>query len=103
MFRTLKDNSGQYLFQLGAGTIPNTIAGEPYVLANDIEDVASGTYPILVGDFRKAFYIVDSAEVTVLEDPYTQAISGVRRFNFYKRVGGQVVLPEAVKKLKIAV
>lgn len=101
--RTLKDNSGQYLFQLGAGTIPNTIAGESYVLANDIEDVASGTYPILVGDFRKAFYIVDSAEVTVLEDPYTRAISGVRRFNFYKRVGGQVVLPEAVKKLKIAV
>jgi len=101
--RTLKDNNGQYLLQLGLGALPNTIAGLPYVLANDMPDVAANAFPILIGDYRKAFYIVDSAEVTVLEDPYTQAISGVRRFNFYKRVGGQVVLPEAVKKLKIAV
>lgn len=101
--RTLKDNNGQYLLQLGLGALPNTIAGVPYVLANDMPDVAANAFPILLGDYRKAFYIVDSAEVTVLEDPYTQAISGVRRFNFYKRVGGQVVLPEALKKLKIAV
>jgi HK97 family phage major capsid protein len=101
--RTLKDGSGQYLFQLGAGTIPNTIAGESYVLASDMPDVGANAFPILVGDFRKAYYIVDSAEVTVLEDPYTQAISGVRRLFFYKRVAGQVVLGEALKKLKIAV
>lgn len=100
--RTLKDNNGQYLLQLGLGSLPNTIAGVPYVLANDMPDVAANAFPILIGDYRKAFYIVDSAEVTVLEDPYTQAISGVRRFNFFKRVGGQVVLPEALKKLKIA-
>ncbi len=101
--RTLKDSNGQYLLQLGLGALPNSIAGLPYVLANDMPNVAANAFPILLGDYRKAFYIVDSAEITVLEDPYTQAISGARRFNFYKRVGGQVVLPEAVKKLKIAV
>ena len=100
--RTLKDNNGQYLLQMGLGSLPNTIAGVPYALANDMPDVAANAKPIIIGDFRKAYYIVDSTDVIVLEDPYTQAISGVRRFNFYKRVGGQVVLPEAIKILKIA-
>jgi len=100
--RTLKDNNGQYLLQMGLGSLPSTIAGVPYVLGNDMPDVAANAKPIIIGDFRKAYYIVDSTDVTVLEDPYTQAISGVRRFNFYKRVGGQVVLPEAIKILKIA-
>ena len=38
--RTLKDGSGEYLFQpnLGAADMPNTVAGLPYVLANDMPD-----------------------------------------------------------------
>ncbi len=48
-------------------------------------NVAANAFPILLGDYRKAFYIVDSAEVTVLEDPYTQAISGARRLIFTKK------------------
>ena len=30
--RTLKDGSGQYLLQMGLGSLPNTVAGVPYVL-----------------------------------------------------------------------
>jgi HK97 family phage major capsid protein len=37
-----------------------------------------------------------------LEDPYTQATSGKRRFVVFKRTGGQVVLAEALKKIKIS-
>ena len=102
--RTLKDGSGQYLFQanLGSGDMPNTVAGLPYVLANDMPDVAANTFPIIVGDYRKAYYIVDNQNIEFLEDPYTQATSGKRRFIVFKRTGGQVVLAEALKKLKIS-
>ena len=102
--RTLKDGSGQYLFQpnLGSGDMPNTVAGLPYVLANDMPDVGAGLFPIIVGDYRKAYYIVDNQNIEFLEDPYTQATSGKRRFIVFKRTGGQVVLAEALKKLKIS-
>lgn len=100
--RTLKDGSGQYLLQIGLGNLPNTVAGVPYVLANDMPDVATNTFPILIGDFRKAYYIVDNQNIEAIEDPYTQATTGKRRYIFFKRTGGQVVLPEAIKKIKIA-
>lgn len=103
--RVLKDLQGQYLFQQGLGTkeVPSTIAGLPYVIANDMPDVASDTFPIILGDFFKAYYIADNQAIEFVEDPLTQAIYGKRRFIAYKRVGGQVVLPEAVRKIKISI
>lgn len=102
--RTLKDTYGQYLFvpSLGISDIPNTVAGLPYVLANDMPDVGAGTFPIILGDYRKCYYIVDNVNFELIEDPYTQATSGKRRFIVYKRTGGQVVLTEGLRKLKIA-
>lgn len=102
--RTLKDTYGQYLFvpSLGIRDVPNTVAGLPYVLANDMPDVGAGTFPIIVGDYRKCYTIVDNVNFELIEDPYTQATSGKRRFIVYKRTGGQVVLTEGLRKLKIA-
>lgn len=102
--RTLKDTYGQYLFvpSLGIRDVPNTVAGLPYVLANDMPDVAAGTFPIILGDYRKCYYIVDNVNFELIEDPYTQATSGKRRFIVYKRTGGQVVLTEGLRKLKIS-
>lgn len=102
--RTLKDTYGQYLFvpSLGTRDVPNTVAGLPYVLANDMPDVSAGTFPILLGDYRKCYYIVDNVNFELIEDPYTQATSGKRRFIVYKRTGGQVVLTEGLRKLKIS-
>lgn len=102
--RTLKDTYGQYLFvpSLGTRDVPNTVAGLPYVLANDMPDVSAGTFPILLGDYRKCYYILDNVNFELIEDPYTQATSGKRRFIVYKRTGGQVVLTEGLRKLKIS-
>lgn len=102
--RTLKDTYGQYLFvpSLGTRDVPNTVAGLPYVLANDMPDVSAGTFPILLGDYRKCYYIVDNVNFELIEDPYTQATKGKRRFIVYKRTGGQVVLTEGLRKLKIS-
>ena len=102
--RTLKDTYGQYLFvpSLGIRDIPNTVAGLPYVLANDMPDVSAGTFPIILGDYRKCYTIVDNVNFELIEDPYTQATNGKRRFIVYKRTGGQVVLTEGLRKLKIS-
>jgi len=102
--RTLKDTYGQYLFvpSLGSRDMPNTIAGVPYVLANDMPNVGAGTFPIILGDYRKCYYIVDNVNFELIEDPYTQAIIGKRRFIVYKRTGGQVVLTEGLRKLKVS-
>ena len=100
--RTLKDTSGQYLLQLGLGALPNTIASLPYVLAKDMPDVAAGTFPILLGDYRKAYVIVDNRQIRFKEDTSSGAGTDSIIFYVYKRTGGQVVQAEALKKIKIA-
>ena len=102
--RTLKDTYGQYLFvpSLGSRDMPNTIAGIPYVLANDMPNVSAGTFPIILGDYRKCYTIVDNVNFELIEDRYTQAASGKRRFIVFKRTGGQVVLTEGLRKLKVS-
>lgn len=101
--RKLKDSQGQYLWQPGlAGSAPNTILGQPYVEATDMPDVAANAFPVAFGNFARGYLIVDRVELAVLRDPFTQATSGNVRFIARRRVGGQVVLAEAIAKLKIA-
>lgn len=100
--RTLKGGDGEYLLQMGLGSLPSTVAGVPYVLASDMPDVGANTYPILIGDYKKAYTIVDNRQIRFKEDPYSSAGSDKIVFYVFKRTGGQVVLPEAIKKIKIA-
>jgi HK97 family phage major capsid protein len=41
--------------------------------------------------------IVDRVNLAILRDPFTQATSGNVRYVARKRIGGQVILPEAIK------
>ena len=41
--------------------------------------------------------IVDRVNLAILRDPFTQATSGNVRYVARKRVGAQVILPEAIK------
>jgi len=101
--RQLKDAQGNYLWQPGlAGGVPATILDRPYVVAPDMPDIAANSTPLAFGDFRRGYLIVDRVQIAIQRDPYTQAAQGVVRFHARKRVGGQVVLAEAIRKLKIA-
>ena len=66
----------------------------------DMPSEGANLYPIAYGDFRRFYVLVDRIVMEMLRDPYTQATSGNIRFVMRKRLGGQVVLPEAVRKLK---
>lgn len=99
--RKLKDSYGQYLWTPGlANGVPNTINGAPYVEMPDMPNEGANTYPVVFGDFRRAYTLVDRIAMEMLRDPYTQATSGNIRFIFRRRIGGKVVLAEAIRKLK---
>lgn len=103
--RKLKDTAGQYVFQAGMSLesgVPNTILGYPYIEASDMPDIASNAFPILFGDFNRAYLIVDRVALAVLRDPFTQATTGNVRYIARRRVGGQVIQPEAIVKHKVS-
>ena len=66
-------------------------------------DAASGAKSVLIGDFRRGYMIVDRVALSVLRDPYSQASTGLVRYLARKRVGGEVVLAEAMRVLKHSV
>lgn len=98
--RKLKDGDKSYIWMPGIAGQPSTIDGDPYVEVPDMPSEGAGAYPIAYGDFARAYTLVDRIQMEMLRDPYTQATSGNIRFIFRRRLGGQVTLAEAVRKLK---
>jgi HK97 family phage major capsid protein len=107
--RTLKDTAGNYLWQpvadgvhgLSTG-LPATLYGYPYTIATDFPSAASNAFTVAFGDFSRAYWVVDRVQLALLRDPYSQASAGAVVLHARKRVGGQVVLPEAINVLKMA-
>jgi HK97 family phage major capsid protein len=100
--RKLKDANDSYIWQPGLSAgVANTILGAPYVEVPDMPDVAAAAFPIAFGDWRRAYVIVDRIAMSVLRDPFTRGSQGQVKFLARRRVGGQVVLAEAVRKLKV--
>jgi HK97 family phage major capsid protein len=103
--RKLKDTAGQYIFQTGfsgQSGLPNTILGSPYIEAADMDTNANTKKSVIFGDFRRGYMIVDRIALSVLRDPYSQASVGNVRYIARRRVGGEVVLAEAMRVLKHA-
>ena len=102
--RLLKDTTGQYLWQPGLATLaPPTILGAPYIEAPDMPDEGANAFPIAFGDWKRAYTLVDRIEMAVTRDPFSLANVGQVKFYARRRVGGQVVLGEAIRLLKCSV
>lgn len=101
--RVMKDGQGNYIWQPGlqAGQ-PATLLGRPIAEAIDMPDVEANAFPIAFGDLATAYRIVDRQALGVLSDPYTQATRAITRMHGTRWVGGGVVQPAAIKKLKMA-
>jgi HK97 family phage major capsid protein len=102
--RQFKDGNGQYLWQPGiAGTAtPATILDRPYREAVDMPEVAANAFPIVFGDIRRGYTIVDRIQINIQRLSELHALDGQVGFLARKRVGGQVTLSEAIKKLKVS-
>ncbi len=101
--RKLKDQNGQYLWQppVQAGS-PATLLGRPLVNPEGMPGVAANASPIVLGDFRKGYRAKDRKGLTVQRLVERYAEYDQTGFTVKKRVGGQVVLPEAFTTLKVA-
>jgi len=67
----------------------------PVVFADDLEAVGSAAKAAIYGDFRAGYTIVDRVGIRTLRDPFTAKPYVV--FYTTKRVGGDVVVAEALK------
>ncbi|MBU4529716.1 MAG: phage major capsid protein [Hoeflea sp.] len=101
--RKLKDTTNNYLWQPSyqAGQ-PETLLGRPIVEAVDMDDIGAGEFPILFGDVNRAYRVYDRVAMSMLRDPYTQATTGKVRFHARRRVGADLVMAEALRKLRVA-
>lgn len=100
--RTLKGGDGHPLWQPGMnGIVINTINGFPYLIAEDMPDIASATIPVAFGDFARGYTIVDRTGMAVIRDEVTQKKKAIVEFTLQRWNTGQVTLPEAIKLLKV--
>jgi HK97 family phage major capsid protein len=102
--RKLKDaTSGLYLWQPSlAADVPPTILGRPVVEDPEMPDIGSGTEPIIFGDIAAGYRIIDRVGLSILVNPYLLATNGITRIHATRRVGGKVVQPAALRKLRCA-
>jgi HK97 family phage major capsid protein len=98
--RKLKTADGAFLWQPGlVEGQPDRLLGYPVVEAEDMPDIAAGTFPIAFGNFRHGYLIAERSATQVLRDPFTN--KPFVHFYATKRVGGQVLDSNAIKLLKI--
>jgi len=99
---SLQDANGAYLFDRNMLLSQDTslqILGKPVVIAEDMPDIGAGAIPVVYGDMAETYAIVDRKDVTVLRDPYSN--KPFIQFYTTKRVGGDVVSYDALKRLII--
>lgn len=91
--------SGEYLWQpsIAAGVAP-TLLGYSVETDDNMPDVGSAAFPVMFGDFRRAYLVIDRVGIRVLRDPFTSKPNVL--FYTTKRVGGGIQNFEAVKVLK---
>lgn len=99
--RKQKDGNGNYIWRPGLEQgAPDTLLGKPVEVDDNVDDIGAGKYPIFFANFKRAYLIIDRLGTRVLRDPYTSKPFVL--FYTTRRVGGGIVLYEAIKALKIA-
>lgn len=76
---------------------PSSLLGYPIVENEDMPDAGAGNVPIIFGDFKRAYLIIDRVGISTLRDPYNRL--GWVGFYTRKRVGGMLLDSEALKLL----
>lgn len=101
VIRKMKDGDGSYLWQPAAKAgEASTLMGFPVAESEDMPDIATDSYAVAFGDFRRGYLIVDRAGIRILRDPYSSKPYVL--FYTTKRVGGGVQDFDAIKLLQFA-
>jgi len=97
--RKFKDGQGNYIWAppSAAENVP-TIFGKPAYTDDNMNELGTNTFPVAIGDFKRAYLIVDRQGIRVLRDELTH--KPFVHFYTTKRVGGGIANFEAIKLLK---
>lgn len=99
--RLFKDSQNRPLWQpFGGNELPAQIYNHPYVEMPDMPEIASAAFPIAVGDFSN-YMIVDRITLNIQQLNELYAASGLVGFIARLRVGGDILLPESFRLLKV--
>jgi HK97 family phage major capsid protein len=100
--RKFKDAQGNYLWQPAATADGNAmLLNFPVVESEYMPDIATDTYSMAFGDFKRGYLIVDRVGVRILRDPYSTKPYVL--FYTTKRVGGGMQDFDAIKLMKFGV
>lgn len=100
-FQGIKDETGRFIWQQSlSDPLKQTIFGVPVVISSNMPDIGAGNISIALGDFKSAYKIVDRSNIKIVRDPYTD--KPYIKFYAVKRVGGDVVNPQAIKFAKFS-
>jgi HK97 family phage major capsid protein len=78
--------------------------GHPIVIAPEMpinNTAGRSNVGAIYGNLQRGYMLVNRIDTQILRDPYTQATKGLIRFIARRRVGGKVILPEAIKTLTL--
>lgn len=102
LIRLFKDSQQRPLWTpFAANELPGMIYSRPYIEMPDMPEVAANAYPIIVGDFSN-YMIVDRVQLNFQQLNELFAISSLVAFIARIRVGGDILLPESFRVLKVA-
>jgi len=97
--RKLKDGNDQYLWQPGLQNgQPERLLGYPVSPWEQLDDIGSNKYPVLFGNFRRAYVLADRVGMRITRDNVTNI--GFVRFYVRRREGGIPLNNDALKVLK---
>jgi HK97 family phage major capsid protein len=99
--RQMKDTQSRYLWEPSnvAGQ-PSTLLGVPVYEDSNMPVVAANALPIIVGDLKAGYVIVDAGTPRLLRDDLTS--KGTTKIYYERRVHGSVVDSNAIKVVKVA-
>jgi HK97 family phage major capsid protein/HK97 family phage prohead protease len=102
LIRGLKDSDGNLIWErsLQNGE-PANILGRPVYVADDMPDPIAGSTPIIFGDFYRGYLITDRVAFEPSVDYAKFSENDIVQFVGRRRVGGKVVMGEALTKLKL--
>jgi HK97 family phage major capsid protein len=101
LLRQMKDALGRYILEPAviAGQ-PDSLFGKPIYYMAAMPAVTTGSAPIIYGNFKEAYTIVDNPAIQTIQDPFTAP--GFVKYLFQKDVGGSAVNPQAAIRLVIS-
>lgn len=82
-------------------SIPASLLGYPVTFVNAPKDDTAGNICATFGDHRQAYKIVQRLGLQYQRDPFSGADDNMVVTRFRTRVGGQLVMPEAVVGIKV--